>query len=589
MNEGEDIRAPLPRFGQKQRRLIATTDTWRLISDGGNLLLEGPRSLAITSRQLSPNEVGDYSLRDGSWPFGLEEQPNGALRIYWLYPFETNVHFWVCEKGERIVVGDIAASELQSFLRQRSIDNPTLLAKLALAGAPLSMAERALMSGSDCLEALYACLGMALAEPDSLGAIESIAAKITSTLKEIDWAAVDFNLAAVRRRLVPLMSAIARLDEIHSGIFDSRLAAWAATCRSVLGQTDFADYAMLRDITLSSLSKIPQRRFSSGGALDKIKGRLIQITFRLGKEAGANLAVQDVGRLKQARMAGSTLYAYNLAHGYMLAPAAADYARRLNLTTDADMVVDFQAADTPLDVRSVAFQTHASFSHIRLIPDVYFFISHGYKHFKATLAGRAADWSAKAPVAFWRGTTTGWEYPLGADFDSVMDGMRKSPRFRLCKISADHANVMDAKFTDVVQAPGQDEKTRVADALKSERLIGARYSQYDFIKFKYQIDVDGNANSWSLFNKLLMGCCVLKIASPWSQWYYGELKPWTHYVPVAEDLSDLLDKLEWCRSHDDQARSIGEAGKSFAEALTFEQEMTKAAFAALDVARAHAG
>jgi hypothetical protein len=59
------------------------------------------------------------------------------------------------------------------------------------------------------------------------------------------------------------------------------------------------------------------------------------------------------------------------------------------------------------------------------------------------------------------------------------------------------------------------------------------------------IDIDGNANSWDgLFWKLLSNSVVLKVESNNSQWYYSQLKPWHHFVPVKADLSDLVEKVE---------------------------------------------
>jgi hypothetical protein len=37
------------------------------------------------------------------------------------------------------------------------------------------------------------------------------------------------------------------------------------------------------------------------------------------------------------------------------------------------------------------------------------------------------------------------------------------------------------------------------------------------------------------------------------------------YVSVKEDLSDLIEVIEWCKSHDDECRQIAENGRKFAE------------------------
>ena len=41
------------------------------------------------------------------------------------------------------------------------------------------------------------------------------------------------------------------------------------------------------------------------------------------------------------------------------------------------------------------------------------------------------------------------------------------------------------------------------------------------------------------------------------------LKPYVHYIPVEMDLSDLMDKIEWAKKHDDLARKIAENGQDF--------------------------
>ena len=59
-------------------------------------------------------------------------------------------------------------------------------------------------------------------------------------------------------------------------------------------------------------------------------------------------------------------------------------------------------------------------------------------------------------------------------------------------------------------------------------------------------DVDGNSNAWSsFFWKLRSGSVTLKVESPFEQWYYGRLKPWVHYVPVAANLSDVDRAIDY--------------------------------------------
>ena len=59
--------------------------------------------------------------------------------------------------------------------------------------------------------------------------------------------------------------------------------------------------------------------------------------------------------------------------------------------------------------------------------------------------------------------------------------------------------------------------------------------------------------------------------SDFIEFFQEALEPWVHYVPVAEDLSDLEATILWAKEHDEEARAIAEAGYEFIlENLTYE-------------------
>lgn len=59
------------------------------------------------------------------------------------------------------------------------------------------------------------------------------------------------------------------------------------------------------------------------------------------------------------------------------------------------------------------------------------------------------------------------------------------------------------------------------------------------------------------------GSLVLKQDSEFYEHFYHELKPMVHYVPVQRNLSDLVDKLQWSLSHDEEAKEIAENAREF--------------------------
>jgi len=206
-------------------------------------------------------------------------------------------------------------------------------------------------------------------------------------------------------------------------------------------------------------------------------------------------------------------------------------------------------------------------SQFVLVPDNYFLTTGGYAETRNRLSAVAIPWGQRRNVAFWRGATTGVRSGADASWRSL-------PRARLCMMAQNDPGRIDAGFSNLVQLhPGEGDEIEAAGLVRG-------FSPFEeFARYKYQIDIDGNTNAWAgLFQKLLTGSPVLKVASPggYRQWYYDRLVPWRNYVPVAPDMSDLVEKVEWLRADDQRARAIGEAGRALAESLTYDAELDAA-------------
>jgi hypothetical protein len=48
------------------------------------------------------------------------------------------------------------------------------------------------------------------------------------------------------------------------------------------------------------------------------------------------------------------------------------------------------------------------------------------------------------------------------------------------------------------------------------------------------------------------------------QYFYSALKPYVHYLPIKHDMSDLLEKIQWAKTHDAECRQIAKTGRQFA-------------------------
>jgi hypothetical protein len=65
---------------------------------------------------------------------------------------------------------------------------------------------------------------------------------------------------------------------------------------------------------------------------------------------------------------------------------------------------------------------------------------------------------------------------------------------------------------------------------------------------------------------------LFRVSSPLSDAFaLAELEPWTHYVPVKPDLSDLRDLVDWARRDEDAARTVAARGAAWARAFGAEK------------------
>jgi hypothetical protein len=205
-----------------------------------------------------------------------------------------------------------------------------------------------------------------------------------------------------------------------------------------------------------------------------------------------------------------------------------------------------------------------------LVPDAEFFLRRGYDDLRRAAAAHSAPWRDRSDDILWRGSSTGTGDVASADMRA--DNPTLIPRSRLCLLLRDVPGV-DAQLVNAVQAP--DREMALA-WLKQARILGEERAPAEWLGRKFAIDIDGNCNAWAnLFTRLLLGCCVIKVASPqgYRQWYYGDLVPWRNFVPVKSDMSDLVEKIDWCRSHVAECEAIAAAGQQLAMTMTFDREI----------------
>ena len=135
-------------------------------------------------------------------------------------------------------------------------------------------------------------------------------------------------------------------------------------------------------------------------------------------------------------------------------------------------------------------------------------------------------------------------------------------------------------FTQIVQCKSPQDVVAITEHLRSKALLSKRMDPLEMAHYRWLLDLDGNVNSWGLLWKLLSGSCVIRIQSDRGQWFHHRLKPWQHLVPIAQDLSDLQEQLEWCQHNPRTCAEIAAEGQQLALAV-LEDRLHRNSFSSL--------
>ena len=159
-----------------------------------------------------------------------------------------------------------------------------------------------------------------------------------------------------------------------------------------------------------------------------------------------------------------------------------------------------------------------SMSYVINVPDRYYFYLNRYNEYRSIHAGIPFS-SKKSQIVF-------GSQPRGTKFNFInRKDIEMSPREYFASASVSKDNIVCPDWIP----------------------------RKDMIQYKYVLDIDGNASTWDATAwKLNSGSVILKSESAWTQWFYDEYQPWTHYVPVAEDFSDIQERFKWCEENQDK-------------------------------------
>ncbi|RMY69059.1 hypothetical protein D0864_11196 [Hortaea werneckii] len=193
------------------------------------------------------------------------------------------------------------------------------------------------------------------------------------------------------------------------------------------------------------------------------------------------------------------------------------------------------------------------------------------------------SWAEKVNSLWWRGSTTGgfsrnggWRrqhrqklvQKLNAlDTAKILtnanaDNPEVAPHWQTKEVARkDYHQVMDVHFSHVGQCDPGD-----CDAQKEFFALAPPVDQQEAWRFRYLLDIDGNAFSGRFYAFLRSRSLVFKMAV-FREWHEEWIKPWVHYIPLSLRGDEALESVRYLSAEGEgkkQAVRMAEASREWA-------------------------
>ena len=169
-------------------------------------------------------------------------------------------------------------------------------------------------------------------------------------------------------------------------------------------------------------------------------------------------------------------------------------------------------------------------------------------------------WKDRKPTAVFRGSSTGAGVTLDTNMRLKLASLNENQDFE------NDIPLLDAGITKWQLRPRKLKDNDYLQTIDVENLgipLKSFLTPYQQSEYKYIINIDGHVSAFRLSLEMSMGCCILLVDSKYDLWFKSMIKPMIHYIPVKKDLSDLIEKIKWCRENDKKAEDIAKNAKEF--------------------------
>lgn len=207
----------------------------------------------------------------------------------------------------------------------------------------------------------------------------------------------------------------------------------------------------------------------------------------------------------------------------------------------------------------------------------------GMSHMKAQveyMKNKDMPWSQKEDKFWWRGSTTGGFSRAGgwrrqhrqifvAHINALDDakimihqGIDSTPAWKVGETHRQtYSNLMDIRFSGVGQCDPGD-----CDAQKEFFSLAGGVDMQEAWRYKYLLDIDGNAFSGRFYAFLQSNSLVYKVAI-FREWHQEWLKPWLHYIPLSLKGGEHVEGVRYFAEEaegQEQGPKLAQAGQDWA-------------------------
>jgi hypothetical protein len=151
-------------------------------------------------------------------------------------------------------------------------------------------------------------------------------------------------------------------------------------------------------------------------------------------------------------------------------------------------------------------------------------------------------WEERSDVVFWRGGCSGC---YGGGLESVR-----------CRTVA---KLIDQPQSDVKLSIWWSAGKKIPDHYFADRV-----PPDTFLKYNIFLIIDGKCIASNHMWGFATGCVPFVISNA-NCWFLKFAKPFVHYIPIRYDLEDLLEKIDWVRTHDAEAKQIAQQALQFSK------------------------